>query len=162
MQTIREDIKDVIANVSQLKYEIQTNKELTFLTGEGNFDWIVLFFVRHLAFDDLISVAIFRCEWILNFENACFYFWIVRKRQRYMEYVYPAIGWEWNLFFDQMALCWMLYVPETEINFRRYVSHSKPHTYVYFRSRFGVWFLVKKRIISIDNRNLILIKIEKP
>lgn len=35
-QETKEDIKDVIANVSQLKYELQTNKELIPLDGDGS------------------------------------------------------------------------------------------------------------------------------
>lgn len=34
----KEDVKDAIAGISQLKYELQTNKELTYLDGEGNFE----------------------------------------------------------------------------------------------------------------------------
>lgn len=34
-QETKEDIKEVIGNISQLKYELQTNKEFLLLDGEG-------------------------------------------------------------------------------------------------------------------------------
>lgn len=35
LQVTKEDVKEVVANISQLKYELQTNKELVPLTSNG-------------------------------------------------------------------------------------------------------------------------------
>lgn len=53
----KDDIKEVIANVSQLKYELQTNKELIPLNGNGNV-------ISHFEFNELIYL-IWKWTWVI-------------------------------------------------------------------------------------------------
>lgn len=42
LQETKEDLEDVVANISQLKYELQANKEVIPLYGDGNKIYILL------------------------------------------------------------------------------------------------------------------------